>query len=222
MALGQHLLVDDDYREMIRNLSYKAFVIVDNGAAEHDQPKFRELVDVANYVNADEIVMPDVLGDRETTISQIMAARNSGLVEPHRQLITPQGESVDEWIDCCEYFKQHAFPFATLGIPKHLERLPGGRTEAVKRLRGPQRFNLHLFGVYKHLAREVLGAYNSLSIGWHIRGIDTGAAVAFAQANKDPFGGEHASLQWVAPTGVAQTDRALDNMGYLEEYVYSM
>jgi hypothetical protein len=219
MVLGQHLLDDPRYRYMYKWRARKGdFIMVDNGAAEGLEPNyenFRKIVDAANHIGADEIVMPDAYMKKDETLALLSNWSTLNLVEPRRRIVIPQGDSMEEWQECVTAIMRMDFPFATLGIPKHLERFKNGRREALRFVMGNswhRTHNIHLFGVWKNVEDEVMLARTVYD---RIRGIDSGCAVAYAQAKKHMTCGEHASLDWLQPFNV---DEALRNINEVLDY----
>lgn len=197
MVLGQKLVSDFDYRERCRAMSRKGTrIIVDNGAAEHDQPAFREIAKAAEYIEASEVVLPDVLYDADQTLTNLLNRRNYALVPPKQRVVIPQGRTVEEWGNCYWILRQK-ISFGVLGVPKLLEQFPGGRPSALDRVWADPAYSVHLFGIWSNPYREITQA---LKVSKRIRSIDSGAAVAYAQAKVplDSHTEKHASLQWTS------------------------
>lgn len=196
MALGQHLMDDPTYLNVYRTVHRRGgFILVDNGAAEGDIRPFIDVVAVANEIGADEIAMPDVLRDGPATFEVASDPYALGLVPPHRRMMIPQGNSWEEWRECARSMVQ-TLDFATIGIPKHLERLEWGRGRALlilNELGVLSEYNIHLLGVWADAEAEVRRA---LSVYRNIRGIDTGAPIAYAQNGNPLHGARHYSLEW--------------------------
>ena len=212
LALGQKLLSDRGYREQTLRLSKAGgFVIVDNGAAEFDQPPFADVAQVAAYVRAAEVVMPDVLFDKEATIANVTALKNRNLVPPEQRLIIPQGNTIAEWFECLAFLKE-AVAFGTLGIPKHLEKHEGGRAKVMNELPATAQ-RIHFFGVYQDHKTEIPTA-----VAAKVRGLDSGAAVAYAQANMRLDSGIHVSLNWDARPGPQERTEAFKNIMQMEDW----
>lgn len=182
-ALGQWLPFNEEYREyFLAANGYGHFIIVDNGAAEPKEERipFDDVCKWAAYIGADEVVMPDVLYKAEETIAASTDAYAMRDVPENKRMVVPQGTDWEEWAWCLVEL-HHRLEFATIGIPKHLERLPGGRVEAINIIFREgliKKYNIHLLGCYKDPRTEILNAHKRASF---IRGIDTGAAFAYAQ-----------------------------------------
>lgn len=200
MALGQHLATDPKYLTQFERFRKRGdFIIVDNGAAENDGSNvpFRDIVEAARVIRADEIVLPDVLKDKDATLKRSTNPHTLSMVPPKRRMVVPQGRDWEEWRECLETLTTLARP-ASIGVPKWLESLPGGRAHALDYIYNRTRiwmyYNIHLLGIYRKPFSEVQDA---VQISPDIRGIDTGAPIAWAQRGV-PFNEDfaHHSLQW--------------------------
>ena len=204
-VLGQEAIVNTQYREFYRTLARRGhFIIVDNGAAElhsgdvQEIPAFRDIVDVADYIGADEIILPDKLRDMYATLEMFAKAVNDHMVAPRRCMAVPQGETLNEWIDCLRLMSVGSF--ATIGIPKHMARMPGSRILLANHLRYRTE-NIHMLGVWGEPVTEV--SELAMMTPW-VRGLDTGAAMAWAQ-NNEPIhipSGVRYSLDWNGRSGL--------------------
>jgi len=178
MVLGQELLRSNRYKEWYCAAHERGdFIIVDNGAAERDTPPFTKIVDAANAIGADEIIMPDRLGDREATAE--LLKQHASQVQPTRRMVVPQGRSVDEWFQSLEELTAIA-RFTTIGVPKHLEQVPGGRHAVLGRLvllGYSNMYQIHLLGI-GGIPKQEVEAYSGYTF---VRGWDTGAPIAYAQ-----------------------------------------
>jgi hypothetical protein len=177
-VLAQHLKPVDAhwYRD---RAARGDFSIIDNGAAEGEPVSAKYLLERANMICADEIVLPDVLKDGHATI---VASTEEWLLDsiPSRsRMVVPQGDSWGEWEWCLDSLLQRASP-ATIGVPKWIEgELPGGRLRALKHIRErglDGRYNIHLLG----LARPPLREIRELNFPF-VRSIDTSLPIALAQ-----------------------------------------
>lgn len=201
MVLGQHLIDDPAYREMyssIRIMDGQHCFMVDNGAAEEVDVPFADVANAARVnfppmrgKRAVEVTMPDVLKDADETIKRITDPKNLRLVPPTRRVVIPQGDTVHQWKKCCMALMERV-DFRVLGIPKHLDRFPGGRVEAIKYAVAQlphleRRPAIHLYGVmgspramFKELNEQLT------PVEWAaIRSVDSGCAVGWAQAGYD-------------------------------------
>lgn len=212
MALGQWLVKYPMYYTHFKERArYGDFIMVDNGAAEpeDERAEWEDIVKAANDVNADEIVLLDVIKDSEATIaSTVQSARG---IHPMRRCVVPQGTTWDEWVYCLgEIELQLGGKFHTIGIAKHLEALEGGRVKALKLLRGHRKvYNIHMFGVYKYPEAEIRNARAEYPF---IRGIDSGAPIAYAQHSRWIGEDVHYSLEEHRDPDTRFTDLNVDTM----------
>lgn len=213
LALAQELLRDAQYLQYYQRASLLGhFVIVDNGAAENDTPPFDKVLRVANTVHADEVALPDVLRDKEATVSQTLSWAPK--VPKSRRFIIPQGDTVEEWCQCLEELHLALDrEYATIGVPKHLERFPMGRMKALQYLldNGYWAYNIHLLGVWSHTFSEI---FKACQIPIRVRGIDTGAPVAQAQQGNLITHSQQRrhSLDWNAPANAQLVHRNISSV----------
>lgn len=204
MVLGQYLK-NEAYYNMYSNWRRSGhFIMVDNGAAEGANVPFATIATYATGLGADEIVMPDVYRNAEATLKG-WYSRDMALVPPIRRIMIPQGETVQEWCDCFDALMKSDISFATLGIPKHLDRFPHGRVQAlghVVKRHYARIMNIHLFGVYANAEKEICDA---LYVCPSVRGIDSGCAVAYAQNDADLSCGTHYGIEMDGPVPYSST-----------------
>ena len=155
------------------------FIIIDNGTVEEGMMDLRKIIDYAEMTGADEIILPDVLGDSEKTL-QLLYDNLSiiSLIPIRRRMVVAQGKDRDEWTNCL-----HKIPvaFSSLGFPKRMMGAkPGERAFMIKELlqRDMTNINFHLLGI---LGDPLTDLRSFQGIGWRIRGIDSAAPVAWAQ-----------------------------------------
>jgi hypothetical protein len=176
MALGQ-LLSNQDYADFYKYRHEDgAFIMVDNGAAEGGGFHFDQIVEMANRIGYDEIVLPDKLGDMKETVCMTLAAKE--LVIPKRRAICPQGESLEEWCECLRTFES-SLEYRTICIPHRCSKFEGGRSTVLQYLQEQcynQWYDVHLLG---YRTEDEIREINE-RFSW-VRGIDTAAPFAFAQ-----------------------------------------
>lgn len=176
------VLKDLNYREILRATS--KFVILDHGLFEAnlEVPSPWKIALVARMMNADEVVLPDVLGDPVETVSKALKALQY-LPSEAGLMFVPQGHAYDEWQDCLLRFLEYIAPkhfCGTIGLsslrrPGSLRAQVGTRILMMKYLR-PLGFEMHLLGLcsVRHFVEEELPI--ALELG--VRGVDTCAAFA--------------------------------------------
>lgn len=200
--LGYHFVLSQycdnfEYRTFYRNAHARGhFIMIDNGAAELGASvKLTQILKAADDIGADEIVLPDVLDDCDETLARTGEALD--FIPIKKRAMCPQGSTWTEWLHCAKTMVD--WGCATICIAKRYEKLPGGRRAALRLIMDHQWHNIHnihLLGCYRNPLSEIAAAYDMLP---SIRGIDTGAAVAYAQAGKLLTSSKHHSLSWSAP-----------------------
>ena len=181
-VLGQKLIQDITYYEQIKDLKRRgSFIIVDNGAAEpkEEREPFDLIAQAAMGLMADEIILPDKLRDAEWTLEHSLAEEVLDVVPYNRRMVVPQGKDWDEWTTCLLRLVAGTNP-VSIGVAKWIEEMPGGRPKAlaiIKQFGHHERYNIHLLGIHSKPFAEVRYA---LAVLPTIRGIDTGAPVAYA------------------------------------------
>jgi len=181
-VLGQELVKDPKYRYAVEELRKRgSFIIVDNGAAEPENERvpFEEIAHAAMGLMVDEIILPDKLRDRGWTIYHSLSDEVLDVVPYNKRMVVPQGTNWAEWKDCLRRLLLGANP-VSIGVAKWLEELPGGRPYGlalIKQHGYDKRYNIHLLGIHSKPFAEIRYATAVLPT---IRGIDTGAPVAYA------------------------------------------
>jgi len=175
MALPSMADADPGYADLYSNLGRNgAWVRLDNGVSEDKRPlavyEFQAYIDL---VGPSEIILPDYLGDAESTRAAafVYSVRYQGA---QRLMAVPQGKTLDEYVDCAFYFA--GLPqIGTIGVSKYLPKYCGAtRREFLERIRDAGLHNRtslqwHLLGLAESL-REL--ADLAMDFPW-IRGIDT-------------------------------------------------
>ncbi len=220
-ALGQELFRDEIYYTWHIDAARSGrFIIVDNGAAEPEGEReaFYVIAHASLGIYADEVILPDKLRDATWTIEHALDGDVLRAVPQHKRFVVPQGGSWYEWKDCLRTLVSVANP-VTIGIAKWIEgELPDGRPQAlefIKEMGLHKQCNIHLLGVYAKPFEEVTEAIRVLP---SIRGIDTGAPIAYAQQGAEISDDEHYSLQWEADVHYTL---AIENMIALREHCWS-
>lgn len=196
LALAQYILRDEDYlRMMIKHRHNDHFIMLDNGAAEGEIVTPEELITAANMIDADEVLLIDELKDPIHTVRWHLDSKILNAVPPRYRAVIPQGSTWEEWKWCLNEILV-AIEFNTLCLPKHLERLSGGRKKAMRYLATlglDRKYDIHLLGCQKNPIKEINDAASETK--W-IRGIDTAAPVAYAQKRLPIDGRQRSSLEW--------------------------
>ena len=181
LVLAQYVRSDDKYSQYYQQRQQGGdFLIMDNGAAEDGVLKLHELKTAAQDIRPDEIVLPDVLADKEATIALTMDPNVLDFVPPKRRAVVPQGDNPSDWLVCANYFVEN-LDFVTMCVPKHTERFPGGRPallNIIKKMRWHEYYNIHLLGIWDNPYTEVKAIVKEAP--W-VRGLDTALPFALAQ-----------------------------------------
>lgn len=208
MALAHVVLEDRSYAEWYRGAHNRGdYVIMDNGAAEDERLSLEDVIRAAELCGADEIVIPDVLGDAEQSI--VLAEYTANYLWRHwareafNWMIVPHGRDLLEWIECYGRMLQyvHTIGANTVGVPKYIEGMngEGGRAKAVQLLCNANIMrwgrDIHLLGVHSEPFRELEAA---VGVFPHIRSIDTCAPIAYAQQGRMMDDTPRESMRWDA------------------------
>lgn len=205
------------------------FVILDNGVAEGEQIDWYDIQDIAASYNADEVVLPDVMGSMYGTQESVADAlltwrrpKGVGL------MYVLQGQTSAEieisFRDACQYKS-----VTTIGIPRHLPTtfgIPDIRWRIVNwimhtQLQRLQDRKIHFLGMNSAfpLEMEYYGERHSLQRRM-IRGFDTSAPYNFAYFGKHMANGVDICSR---PDGYFEKDAALfhatslvSNIAYLK------
>lgn len=109
-----HLILDDTtgpayakFYQMKKKQYPESYFILDNGAHELEEGlPIKELLDIADTVKADEVVLPDKLFDGKQTYLNLVQAleelADDSRVGSYQYMIVPQGRDHREYIDCLE------------------------------------------------------------------------------------------------------------------------
>lgn len=194
------------YQEVKKNPEYAAFfkarkeegkfVIMDNGAAEGVNPTAAELLPIYSLVEPNEIVLPDVVYNKEETVRRTKEAYNLfseyDLEKKYKYMAVPQGETFSEWLECLRLFLQQT-NITTIGVskfvtPKFQKEMGDDanvRLECVDAIitiaeMMDRDIEIHLLGCWKdpseiHRIAEVFGP--------KVRGTDSGIAYVYTRNN---------------------------------------
>jgi hypothetical protein len=171
----------------IRALTERAeagdYVIMDNGAAEGDRCGNRDLRSTAKLVKAREVILPDVIGNRGRTLSDMATYIKFHLDASKNYMAVIQGQDPDD-------LKKFVHDVAdrhvqTLGIPRDL--IKPGRLQSIRIDLAnwiddefPGRFQIHLLGTNSAWIEEIRAAAKYAP---HIRSVDTSAPFVYANRN---------------------------------------
>ena len=148
--VGRSSRQSEIYTEFYKRMSDEGkYVLMDNGAAENSQLGFEDLISMYELINPTEIVLPDVLCNKDETIERTcnFYSQFKDQISKYKIMVVPQGNSFEEWSMCAYELMQH-IPVTTIGVSKFLEMSTGDktiRTRACEFLR-PYDVEIHLLG----------------------------------------------------------------------------
>lgn len=107
LVLSHLIPKDKEYTEFFKNTD--KYKILDNGAYENSQPEpIKVLVDKAEMIGANEIVLPDVFKDMDHTMTYTLDAlcylQHENLMGKYKLMAVPQGKNPTEYIKCLRFF----------------------------------------------------------------------------------------------------------------------
>jgi len=74
------------------------YIIIDNGSFEDEPVSVENLNNAAAIIKADEVILPDVLGNAKETLHHSWKAL--GQIATKRVMFVPQGHTLKEWREC--------------------------------------------------------------------------------------------------------------------------
>lgn len=178
MALA-HLLGDEAYREFFSREALQGnFVMLDNSIIEMGTPlKMANLIKLAVWIKASELVLPDALNNMDETIKLGEESISEWYGEVDLAAV-PQGKTKIEWLSCLS--ETLLWPVKTIGVSRMLYGVFEDRCEALlaaKRLINSEK-NIHLLGCRDlQEIRKIRKVF-----GDRIRSIDSGVSSIYACA----------------------------------------
>jgi hypothetical protein len=180
-----HMVADEEYRRVYSGLSTKRFLMLDNGEAEGAQVSPERLMTVATTLGADEVVLPDVIGDGTATVDRVkkFLLNLQGPVDSFKFMAVAQGLSSVTVKRTIEAFAELE-PITTIGIPRWLVNpdrysiridIAGWIAEKY-----PERFQVHFLGTSVEWVREI---YFAAKYQVPVRSVDTSMPFNYAIAN---------------------------------------
>lgn len=189
MVLAPWALRFPEYATAMR--SPKAYVLMDNGAFEGDQMPISKINEAASLVNADEIVLPDVLGEPRDTLKRSWEAL--GQLAVRRVMFVPQGRTYEAWKGCLDAWlakwEKSSWGDAyslSLGV-SNLREAKGTRAQKGTRVEllayaARTELPIHLLGVSSMTEFTSRELHAATDLG--VRGVDTSSAFAMATEGK--------------------------------------
>jgi len=147
----------------------RGFKILDNGAAEDDVQSIVHLMQWAEQIKADEIVIPDVIGNSRMTLNLANTWKGYD-VKPYKLMGVVQGSNHSEMLTCLTEMLKMSH-ISTLGLPRHCVSFhPRMRYLLAERALALNPHKpIHLLGVNSEQPYEVA----DLTVLPNVRGIDT-------------------------------------------------
>jgi hypothetical protein len=95
-----------DFYKKYKEIHPKSFYILDNGAAEDKLMSNKQLIEMADYIKANEIVLPDVYGDGVKTIDLVteFIDENCDRSFDYKLMGVLQGQNKEEILKCLEFY----------------------------------------------------------------------------------------------------------------------
>jgi hypothetical protein len=168
-CLAHHYIQDSNYRQSFLNIKKsnpKAFITVDNSAAERSLVTDEVLLDIVEELKPNEVIAPDILFNAEQTLknfrSFISKMKQRNLLKHTSIFACPQGSTKSTWIEC--FYEMLVNPFvkciglSKIAVPKcwndaEEDRMIGlSRNQCVKDLQDKKLLlkPLHLLGMGEH------------------------------------------------------------------------
>ena len=152
----------EQYTEFFKNRKENAFCILDNGVIEGEPMKIEDIIEKAELIHADEIVLPDAYKNASATLAMVKNAIEVLITKygehnwPFKLMAVPQGDCKEVWLSCAKILlDEYGQYIDTIGIPKHLIDTFGerdARLYAISDLAEEvdlEGFEIHLLGCWK-------------------------------------------------------------------------
>lgn len=193
MSLAQLIGVDEHYTDFYRRQkALGKFVLMDNGAAEGEQPTAEELIPKIKLLQPTEVILPDTIFNCEDTLRKAKVALAVFKAEfadeegkmPFRIMAVPQGEDFVSWMECARNLLAME-EIDSLGISKFMTSKmgPEARYLGVQAIRSMEeefdnkKHDIHLLGCWA-TATEI----GEIQQDFDIRGCDSAIAYVYARA----------------------------------------
>lgn len=128
------------------------FKILDNGEAEGMRMHPNELMKMATDLGADEVVVPDYLGDADKTIELALSFRKTMRKNPgFKFMAVAQGTKYVDYLKCLRSFADTE-SITTVGLPRNMCRTVGSKwariafIEMIVKEKFDERFEFHALG----------------------------------------------------------------------------
>jgi len=134
-------------------------IIVDNSTIELGAPMSpQDVLEAAQIVQADAIVLPDVIMDFEATRRNIGVAMETFKDTPYKLMKVPQGKDFDEMVACVQWM--HTLPGSYWGVGRWVANEFGTRRHILDLIikQNPEA-EIHLLGMSKFLDDDIQCAF---------------------------------------------------------------
>ena len=199
-----------------QSLRSKAWVIMDNGVVETGSPMpIEDLAALHREFPVDEIILPDLVGQREGTLWMGRRALNKALyldwggMTPDFMAV-PQGSDISNWIDCLDQMIR--WEINSIGISRFAPRTGmESRFDLVDLAHSQMRLldmkrSVHLLGFQESV--NTLRQYETYHPG-RIRGVDSGIATFWTAAGMRMLADDPARPKLEVDLATAQVDHDL-------------
>ena len=189
-----HTLINNPKLQLEIAQKRESYKILDNGAYELGASILtQDVIDIAYRMDAQEVVLPDVMFDYQKTIISTLNALEFMMTAlgkiPFNLMAVVQGRTLDEYEKCLEVFKEIK-EITTIGIPKKFLRKEVGNVPAAQQICAIKRAawanhikehvvpdkDIHLLGLAWHLMELRTCAHS-------VRTCDTNLLAEAAKAN---------------------------------------
>lgn len=188
----------EEYTFFYRRVGQRAdkFLILDNGLIEGNPRPLVELLEKADRIGADELVLPDVFRDSKATYKAVYESlRTMDMLHTEvRTMAVAQGNTLEEWVENAKELLQ--LPINTLGVPKVLVGIAGrdGRLAALQQIQEEIQASgvqIHLLGCWESpLEIKVIENYINQGKLIRVRGVDSALPYVYAKAGMRMSDGE--------------------------------
>lgn len=151
MALTHLVLKYPQYTKAMRD--FKGYKVLDNSLIElGDAMSMDNILEAAEIIEADEIILPDAFLNNKGTIERVEIALNDICKRnlPYNIMAVAQGKNLQEWADCFATLES-IHEIDVIGIPKVLAKIfPAGR-KTVESIWVASHKTIHLLGLWYSL-----------------------------------------------------------------------
>lgn len=197
MCLANIAVKDKEYRDFYKKQRANgAFILLDNGAAEHDQITMQQILEVAMDINVNELVLSDTLCNCDETISKSIEAikyyRESGY--RGQFMFVPQGDNFNEWKRCFDIMMTN-HDISTFGISKFMTSHfndPKARLKAIQYMESvlpTGHVDVHLLGCHNNIM-EISEIVDKQPPHVRVRSTDTAIAYIYSEIGASVLKGD--------------------------------